>query len=86
MELEGTDAENHAERLQREGVDAIHTVASADSFNHDVTVQAVAALAEYLDPAVVVMPHSVNSLDYAQGRGESSQSSNRHRSDRHYAR
>jgi electron transfer flavoprotein alpha subunit len=54
-----------AEDLDREGVDAIHTVAYGEEFNHDVYVQATTALADDLDPAYVVLPNSVNGLDYA---------------------
>jgi len=57
--------EEFAEHLAVEGVDVIHTVDRGEEFNHDVYVQAVTALAEDLDPAVVLMPNSVNGLDYA---------------------
>ena len=61
----GGDVERFAERLDCEGVDAIHTVAEGEEFNHDVTAAAVTALADALDPGAVVMPNSVNGLDYA---------------------
>ena len=61
----GGDVDRFAEKLDCEGVDTIHTVAEGDEFNHDVTVAAVTALADALDPGAVVMPNSVNGLDYA---------------------
>jgi electron transfer flavoprotein alpha subunit len=61
----GGNVDRFAEKLDCEGVDAIHTVAEGDEFNHDVTVAAVTALFDALDPGAVVMPNSVNGLDYA---------------------
>ncbi|MFC4448554.1 electron transfer flavoprotein subunit alpha/FixB family protein [Halorussus aquaticus] len=61
----GGDTESFAEELDRDGVDAIHTVSEGEEFNHDVYVQAVEALHGELDPQVVLMPNSVNGLDYA---------------------
>jgi electron transfer flavoprotein alpha subunit len=61
----GGDVERFADKLDCEGVDAIHTVAEGEEFNHDVTAAAVTALADALDPGAVVMPNSVNGLDYA---------------------
>jgi electron transfer flavoprotein alpha subunit len=54
-----------ADELNRDGVDVIHTVAEGEEFNHDVTVQAVEALHADLDPDVLLMPNTVNGLDYA---------------------
>jgi len=59
------DVEDFGEDLNREGVDAVHTVARGEEFNHDVTVQAVAAMADDLDPQYLLLPHTVNGLDYA---------------------
>jgi len=61
----GGDVETFAESLDCEGVDVVHTVAEGEEFNHDVSVAAVTALFDALDPAAVVMPNSVNGLDYA---------------------
>ncbi|AZH24455.1 electron transfer flavoprotein subunit alpha/FixB family protein [Haloplanus aerogenes] len=61
----GGNVDRFADKLDCEGVDAIHTVAEGSEFNHDVTVAAVTALFEALDPSAVVMPNSVNGLDYA---------------------
>jgi len=61
----GGDVDRFAEALNREGVDTIHTVTEGEEFNHDVTLQAVEALAASLEPAVVLLPNSVDGLDYA---------------------
>ncbi len=57
--------EDFAERLNREGVDAIHTVAHGEDFNHDVHIQTVEALVGDLEPGYVLTPNSVSGLDYA---------------------
>ncbi|WP_049969267.1 electron transfer flavoprotein subunit alpha/FixB family protein [Haladaptatus cibarius] len=59
------DVDSFADNLNREGVDAIHTVENGEEFNHDVYVQAVEALYNDLAPTFVLMPNSVNGLDYA---------------------
>jgi electron transfer flavoprotein alpha subunit len=61
----GGDVDRFAERVGREGVDAVHTVDEGEEFNHDVYVAATAALFERLDPRVVLVPHSANGLDWA---------------------
>ncbi|MFB6255563.1 MAG: electron transfer flavoprotein subunit alpha/FixB family protein [Haloplanus sp.] len=61
----GGDVERFAGKLDCKGVDTVHTVAEGDEFNHDVTAAAVTALFDALDPGAVVMPNSVNGLDYA---------------------
>ena len=57
--------DDFAAELSREGVDTVHTVDAGDEFNHDVTVQAIEALYGDLDPRYVLVPNSVNGLDYA---------------------
>ncbi|ESP89289.1 electron transfer flavoprotein subunit alpha/FixB family protein [Candidatus Halobonum tyrrellensis] len=59
------DVERFAEMLDVEGVDAVHTVADGEEFNHDVYATTVEALYADLEPEVLVMPGSVNGLDYA---------------------
>ncbi|ESP89287.1 electron transfer flavoprotein subunit alpha/FixB family protein [Candidatus Halobonum tyrrellensis] len=59
------DVERFAEMLDVEGVDAVHTVDEGEEFNHDLYAAATAALVEELDPTALVMPNSVNGLDYA---------------------
>jgi electron transfer flavoprotein alpha subunit len=59
------EVEKFAESLNREGVDVVHTVDYGEEFNHDVYFQAVTALAESIDPQFLLMPNSVNGLDYA---------------------
>ena len=57
--------DQYAESLNRTGVDAIHTVDHGEEFNHDVYVQVIERAVRRLDPSVLVMPNSVNGLDYA---------------------
>ncbi|WP_158058628.1 electron transfer flavoprotein subunit alpha/FixB family protein [Halorussus halophilus] len=59
------NATGFADDLNREGVDYVHTVSEGEEFNHDVYTQAIEALHAELDPEVVLMPNSVNGLDYA---------------------
>jgi electron transfer flavoprotein alpha subunit len=61
----GGDVDRFAERLDREGVDAVDAVEAGEEFNHDVSVAATAALFDRLDPRVVLLPNSANGLDYA---------------------
>ncbi|MFC7213672.1 electron transfer flavoprotein subunit alpha/FixB family protein [Saliphagus sp. GCM10025334] len=65
MAVVGGDVETFADALNLEGVDTVHTVAYGDEFNHDVYTQAITQLAGELEPAYLVMPNSVNGLDYA---------------------
>jgi electron transfer flavoprotein alpha subunit len=64
------DVDDFAEDLNREGVDAIHTVANGEEFDHNVYQTAVAALLDRTDAAAVVAPNSVNGLDYAPAVAE----------------
>ncbi|WP_411967759.1 electron transfer flavoprotein subunit alpha/FixB family protein [Haloferax sp. YSSS75] len=66
----GGDVDAFAEELSLDGVDAIHTIAEGDEFNHDVYVQAVTALYEELGPDYVLMGNTVNGLDYAPAVAE----------------
>jgi electron transfer flavoprotein alpha subunit len=59
------DVEGFAEHLSLDGVDTIHTVDHGEEFNHDVYVQALEAIDAELAPTVLLMPNSVNGLDYA---------------------
>ena len=59
------DVDAYAEAVNRAGVDAIHTVDHGEEFNHDIYSQAVEQLYAELDPQYLVMPHTVNGLDYA---------------------
>lgn len=56
---------DHAEALNRGGVDTIHTVDHNDEFNHDVYVQAIEQLVGAVEPSFLLTPHSVNGMDYA---------------------
>ena len=61
----GGAVEAFADRLDREGVDVVHTIDEGEEFNHDVYVQAVEALYDEVEPDTLLMPNSVNGLDYA---------------------
>jgi electron transfer flavoprotein alpha subunit len=61
----GGDVDGFAENLNREGVDAIHTVSEGEEFNHDIYTQTVEALADEIDPELLLLPNTVNGLDYA---------------------
>jgi electron transfer flavoprotein alpha subunit len=58
------DVDEFADRLDREGVDRIHTVDHGEEFNHDVYVQAVTQLYDAVDAGYLLAPNSVNGLDY----------------------
>jgi electron transfer flavoprotein alpha subunit len=60
----GGDVDAFADDLDREGVDAIHTVDHGEEFNHDVYTQAVEQLYDELDPQYLLAPNTVNGLDY----------------------
>jgi len=62
--ISGT-VDDFADKLNRDGVDAIHTVDHGEEFNHDVYAQAVTQLYNDLAPQYVLTPNSVNGLDYA---------------------
>ncbi|QLG49490.1 electron transfer flavoprotein subunit alpha/FixB family protein [Natrinema halophilum] len=62
--ISGT-VDDFADKLNREGVDAIHTVPYGEEFNHDVYTQAITQLYDELAPQYVLTPNSVNGLDYA---------------------
>jgi electron transfer flavoprotein alpha subunit len=59
------DVEAFAEELNRDGVDAIHTVGAGEEFNHGVYTQAIDAAHAELSPTALLMPNTVNGLDYA---------------------
>jgi len=59
------DVDGYAEKLDRDGVDAIHTVEYGEEFNHDVYVQAIEGLFDAIGPQYTLAPNTVNGLDYA---------------------
>jgi electron transfer flavoprotein alpha subunit len=65
------DVDGFAETLNREGVDAIHTVEYGEEFNHDVYAQALEQMVAELDPQYFLAPNSVNGMDYAPAVAES---------------
>jgi len=66
----GGDLDQFTEDLNREGVDAIHAVANGEEFDHNVYQSAVGALLEKTGAETVVIPNSVNGLDYAPAVAE----------------
>ncbi|GAB3701489.1 electron transfer flavoprotein subunit alpha/FixB family protein [Halorubrum pallidum] len=64
------DVDGFAEDMNREGVDAIHAVPNGEEFDHTVYQAAVGALVDRLDAGSVVVPNSVNGLDYAPALAE----------------
>jgi len=64
------DVDSFAEDLNREGVDAIHTVDYGEEFNHNVYAQALEQLVDDLGPQYVLAPNSVNGMDYAPAVAE----------------
>ncbi|MFB6172736.1 MAG: electron transfer flavoprotein subunit alpha/FixB family protein [Haloarculaceae archaeon] len=67
----GGDVDALAEQVDREGVDVIHTVDEGEEFNHGVYTQAIEQLYEQVGPDVLLMPNTVNGLDYAPAVAES---------------
>lgn len=62
----GEQADNYISDLSVAGVDEIVTVkTSTEEFDPDIFEGAVGRLIEKLDPAVVLMPHTVDTLGYA---------------------
>jgi len=66
----GGDVDAFAEELNLEGVDTIHTVAEGDEFNHNIYVQSLTQIAAECEPQYVVIPNTVNGLDYAPALAE----------------
>ncbi|RQH02590.1 electron transfer flavoprotein subunit alpha/FixB family protein [Natrarchaeobius oligotrophus] len=60
----GGDVDRFADELDLAGVDAIHTIARGEEFNHDVYVESTEQLVESIEPTYVLGPNSVNGLDY----------------------
>ncbi|WP_336343016.1 electron transfer flavoprotein subunit alpha/FixB family protein [Halalkalicoccus ordinarius] len=60
----GGHLEEFTRLLSKEGVDVIHAVSNGEEFNHDVYTQIAEGLVEEIDPGVVLVPNSVNGLDY----------------------
>jgi electron transfer flavoprotein alpha subunit len=59
------DVEEFAESLNTPGVDVLHTVDVGEEFDHDLYAGATESLHAELDPAALLLPNSVNGLDYA---------------------
>jgi electron transfer flavoprotein alpha subunit len=61
----GGTVDAYADALNLDGVDVVHTVDEGEEFNHDVYEQVTDQLYAELDPQYVLLPNSVNGLDYA---------------------
>ncbi len=59
------DVDGYADDLAVDGVDKVHKVGYGDEFNHDVYTQAVEQLYEAVDASALLIPNTVNGLDYA---------------------
>jgi electron transfer flavoprotein alpha subunit len=59
------DVDAFASELNLAGVETIHTAANGSDFNHDVYTQVIQTLDVELEPAVVLLPNTVNGIDYA---------------------
>ncbi|TYT62327.1 electron transfer flavoprotein subunit alpha/FixB family protein [Natrialba swarupiae] len=62
--ISGT-VDDFAAKLDRDGVDVVHTVSDGEEYNHDIYIQAIEQLTADIDPQYVLVPNSVNGLDYA---------------------
>ncbi|RQG91849.1 electron transfer flavoprotein subunit alpha/FixB family protein [Natrarchaeobius chitinivorans] len=62
--ISGT-VDDFAAKLDRDGVDAVHTVDYGEEFDHGVYTQTTVQLATELEAQYVLTPNSVNGLDYA---------------------
>ena len=67
----GGDVDQFAEALNRPGVDAIHTVADGEEFDHNEYQSAIETLLARTEATAVVAPNSVNGLDYVPALAES---------------
>ena len=67
----GGDVDSFAEELNTGDVDGIHTVAERDEFNHDVYTRVIEQLYADVSPGTVLLPNTVNGLDYAPSVSES---------------
>jgi electron transfer flavoprotein alpha subunit len=66
----GGDVDAFADQVNREGVDAIHTVDEGEEFNHNIYTQAIEQLYAEVDPQFLLAPNSVNGMDYAPAVAE----------------
>lgn len=66
----GGDVDTFAEELNTGDVDSIYTVAEGDEFNHDVYTQVTEQLYDEVTPQTLLLPNTVNGLDYAPAVAE----------------
>ena len=58
------DVDEYGDDLNREGVDAVHTVDHGEEFNHGVYTQAVEQIANEIDAQYVIAGNTVNGMDF----------------------
>ncbi len=61
----GGDVDDFADRLNLDGVGTIYTVEEGEEFNHGVYTQAIEQLYAETEPTALLLPNTVNGLDYA---------------------
>jgi len=61
----GGDVDGYADAVNLEGVETIHTVDEGEEFNHDIYTQAVEQLFDATGASLLLVPHTVNGMDYA---------------------
>lgn len=67
----GGDTEEFAERLTLDGVDTVYRVEEGEEFNHGIYTQVVEQLYAEVEPTALLVPHTVNGMDYAPSVAES---------------
>ncbi|MWV65681.1 electron transfer flavoprotein subunit alpha/FixB family protein [Halorubrum sp. JWXQ-INN 858] len=65
------NVDRFADDLDRPGVDTIYTLENGEEFDHNAYQSAVETLLARTDAGAVLMPNSVNGLDYAPALAES---------------
>jgi len=61
----GGPVDRLADRLARDGVDTVHTIADGEPYNHDVYAQALVQLTTSIDAELVLTPGTAAGMDYA---------------------
>ncbi|WP_423746495.1 electron transfer flavoprotein subunit alpha/FixB family protein [Haladaptatus sp. SPP-AMP-3] len=61
----GKDSKGFANELNCNDVDTVYWVPEGENFNHDIYHRSIVSLASERDLVGIVIPHSVNGLDYA---------------------
>ncbi|MFP4626693.1 MAG: electron transfer flavoprotein subunit alpha/FixB family protein [Natronomonas sp.] len=61
----GGDVDDYASQMNRDGVDTIYTIDEGAEFNHGIYTEATEQLVAELDLDALLVPNTVNGLDYA---------------------